>query len=152
MKEIYKILIIILAICGIAFVAYSSFFVIQEDNTLLTYGDEFSNYSTNTSIKLEDNASASGDVNLTKGSYNLLIDCDAKWKLKYVIDGKSYQKEGNGPTNISLGTINSKGEIDFNQLSEGSTSLEIYDSNNKFISSIYQAGKTVNLHYDLNVI
>lgn len=152
MKDIYKILIIILAICGIVFVAYSSFWVVEDTNTLLTYGDEFSNQSTNTSIQLKDDVSASERVNITKGVYKLLIDSDAKWKVKYDIDGKSSQKEGNGSTNISLGTISSNGKIDFNQISKGSTSLEIYDSNNKFISSIYQAGKTVNLTYDLIVV
>lgn len=150
MKNIYNIIIFIIAILGIAFVAYSSFIIIQEDNSLLNYGDEFSNYSTNNSIKLKDNVSVSDNLNITQGDYNLFIDCDTKWKIKYIIDGNSYQKEGKGPTNISLGIIYSNAKINFYQLDEGSSSLEIYNSK-EFVSSIYQAGKKVNLNYNLSV-
>ncbi|MDO5850193.1 MAG: hypothetical protein Q4P14_03165 [Methanobacteriaceae archaeon] len=151
MKNIYKVIIIVLAICGIAFVAYSSFMLVQEDQDLLTYGDDFSIYSTNKSIELKDNVDVSRDLNITKGSYYLIIDSNAKWKISYSIDGNSYLKEGNGKEKINLGTIASSVKINYNQLTNGSSDLQVYDSNNKFIASVYQEGKTVNIHYNLNV-
>lgn len=150
MKNIWKIAIIIFAICGILFVTYSSFIVIQENNDLLTYGDDYNNYSTNHSIKLEEDVSLSKDLNISKGNYTLSIDCDAEWYLNCSINGKNYQENGNGSKNISLGNIYTNSSFDFNQIKNGSTCLDIYNSN-KFIGSVYQKGKTVKIHYDLNV-
>ena len=151
MKDIYKVIIIIIAICGIAFVAYSSFSLVQEDQELLNYGDDFSIYSTNNSIELKDNVDVSKDVDISSGKYVLVIDSNAKWKIDYSVDGKSHQKEGNGKGNISLGTISSNAKINYNQLTNGSSNLEVYDSKNNFVASVYQSGKTVKIHYNLNV-
>lgn len=152
MKTRYKIIVIILAICGILFVVASSFALLQEDRDLLNYGSNVGNYSTNDTIKLNEDASVNDSVNITKGSYNLVIDCDTKWDINYVIDGKSYQKDGEGKTNISLADVSKSVTIDFNQIDKGYTNLDFYTSNNDFVSSVYQAGKTVKIHYELNVV